>query len=86
MHKDSKYVLFLDDDVRLHPGTIGALTAEMEKNPDVCYYPPSVISCVDVHIWIIYCFHNSIFCLILVDNVCRYLSKLDTLLIYLRGV
>lgn len=39
MHKDSKYVLFLDDDVRLHPGTIGALTAEMEKNPDVCYYP-----------------------------------------------
>lgn len=36
MHKDSKYVLFLDDDVRLHPGSIGALTAEMEKNPDVC--------------------------------------------------
>ncbi|KAF5184177.1 Ceramide glucosyltransferase, nucleotide-diphospho-sugar transferase, partial [Thalictrum thalictroides] len=35
MHKDSKYVLFLDDDVRLHPGTIGALTAEMEKNPDI---------------------------------------------------
>ncbi|KAF3792308.1 hypothetical protein EJ110_NYTH00450 [Nymphaea thermarum] len=35
MHKDSKYVLFLDDDVRLHPGTIGALTAEMEKNPKV---------------------------------------------------
>lgn len=33
MHKDSKYVLFLDDDVRLHPGTIGALTAEMEKKP-----------------------------------------------------
>lgn len=41
MHKDSKYVLFLDDDVRLHPGTIGALTAEMEKNPDVYYYPIS---------------------------------------------
>lgn len=37
MHKDSKYVLFLDDDVRLHPGSIGALTAEMEKNPDVIY-------------------------------------------------
>lgn len=36
MHKDSKYVLFLDDDVRLHPGSIGALTAEMEKNPEVC--------------------------------------------------
>lgn len=35
MHKDSKYVLFLDDDVRLHPGSIGALTAEMEKNPEV---------------------------------------------------
>ncbi|KAL5729007.1 hypothetical protein ACHQM5_002020 [Ranunculus cassubicifolius] len=35
MHKDSKYVLFLDDDVRLHPGTVGALTAEMEKNPDI---------------------------------------------------
>lgn len=35
MHKDSKYVLFLDDDVRLHPGTIGALTAEMEKNPEI---------------------------------------------------
>jgi GT2 family glycosyltransferase len=36
MHKDTKYVLFLDDDVRLHPGTIGALTKEMEKNPEVC--------------------------------------------------
>ncbi|XP_059638216.1 uncharacterized protein LOC132280110 [Cornus florida] len=35
MHKDSKYVLFLDDDVRLHPGTIGSLTAEMEKNPAI---------------------------------------------------
>ncbi|MED6194963.1 hypothetical protein PIB30_033576 [Stylosanthes scabra] len=35
MHKDSKYVLFLDDDVRLHPGTIGALTYEMEKNPEI---------------------------------------------------
>ncbi|KAJ3678131.1 hypothetical protein LUZ60_001934 [Juncus effusus] len=35
MHKESKYVLFLDDDVRLHPGTIGALTAEMEKNPEI---------------------------------------------------
>ncbi|KAM1173708.1 hypothetical protein FF1_026364 [Malus domestica] len=35
MHKDSKYVLFLDDDVRLHPGSIGALTSEMEKNPDI---------------------------------------------------
>ncbi|XP_027358450.1 uncharacterized protein LOC113867368 isoform X2 [Abrus precatorius] len=35
MHKDSKYVLFLDDDVRLHPGTIGALTREMEKNPEI---------------------------------------------------
>ncbi|KAL4180773.1 hypothetical protein AMTRI_Chr12g234100 [Amborella trichopoda] len=35
MHKDSKYVLFLDDDVRLHPGSIVALTAEMEKNPKI---------------------------------------------------
>lgn len=82
MHKDSKYVLFLDDDVRLHPGTIGALTAEMEKNPDVCYYPIRVISFTNVHSLI----HNSILCLILVYIVCRYLFKLDTLLIYLRGV
>jgi len=37
MHKDTKYVLFLDDDVRLHPGTIRALTKEMEKNPEVCF-------------------------------------------------
>ncbi|KAI4377083.1 hypothetical protein MLD38_014769 [Melastoma candidum] len=35
MHKDSKYVLFLDDDVRLHPGSIGALTTEMLKNPEI---------------------------------------------------
>ncbi|KAG5087461.1 hypothetical protein JHK86_000073 [Glycine max] len=35
MHKDSKYVLFLDDDVRLHPGSIGALVREMEKNPKI---------------------------------------------------
>ncbi|XWS26775.1 hypothetical protein CRYUN_Cryun26dG0059200 [Craigia yunnanensis] len=35
MHKDTKYVFFLDDDVSLHPGSIGALTAEMEKNPDI---------------------------------------------------
>ncbi|XP_061345033.1 uncharacterized protein LOC133290901 isoform X2 [Gastrolobium bilobum] len=35
MHKDSKYVLFLDDDVSLHPGSIGALTREMEKNPEI---------------------------------------------------
>lgn len=35
MHKDTKYVLFLDDDVRIHPGSIGALTREMEKNPEV---------------------------------------------------
>lgn len=42
MHKDSKYVLFLDDDVRLHPGSIGALTAEMEKNPEVWLLKPLV--------------------------------------------
>ncbi|KAK8581770.1 hypothetical protein V6N12_071979 [Hibiscus sabdariffa] len=35
MHKDSKYVLFLDDDVRLHPGSIRVLTTEMEKNPEI---------------------------------------------------
>ncbi|KAJ4890949.1 Nucleotide-diphospho-sugar transferases superfamily protein [Raphanus sativus] len=35
IHKDTKYVLFLDDDVSLHPGTVGALTAEMEKNPEI---------------------------------------------------
>ncbi|KAJ8527972.1 hypothetical protein K7X08_015423 [Anisodus acutangulus] len=35
MHKETKFVLFLDDDVRLHPGSIGALTTEMEKNPDI---------------------------------------------------
>ncbi|XP_047167041.1 uncharacterized protein LOC124836032 [Vigna umbellata] len=35
MHKESKYVLFLDDDVRLHPGSIGALVSEMQKNPDI---------------------------------------------------
>ncbi|GJZ24405.1 ceramide glucosyltransferase [Tanacetum coccineum] len=35
MHKCSKYVLFLDDDVRLHPGSVGALTAEMIKNPEI---------------------------------------------------
>lgn len=36
MDKDSKYVLFLDDDVSLHPGSIGALAREMERNPEVC--------------------------------------------------
>ncbi|KAJ8750990.1 hypothetical protein K2173_016171 [Erythroxylum novogranatense] len=35
MCKDSKYILFLDDDVRLHPGSVGALTTEMEKNPEI---------------------------------------------------
>ncbi|CAI0628612.1 unnamed protein product [Linum tenue] len=35
MHPETKYVLFLDDDVRLHPGSIGALTAEMLKNPEI---------------------------------------------------
>jgi GT2 family glycosyltransferase len=37
-HRDTKYVLFLDDDVRLYPGTIGAITKEMEKNPEVCFF------------------------------------------------
>ncbi|KAK7272731.1 hypothetical protein RJT34_29532 [Clitoria ternatea] len=35
IHKESKYILFLDDDVRIHPGSIGALTREMEKNPEI---------------------------------------------------
>ncbi|XP_057447224.1 uncharacterized protein LOC130739027 [Lotus japonicus] len=35
MHKDSKYVLFLDDDIKLHPGSIGTLAREMEKNPEI---------------------------------------------------
>lgn len=35
MHRDSKYILFLDDDIRLHPGTIGAVVAKMEENPEV---------------------------------------------------
>jgi GT2 family glycosyltransferase len=48
MHKDSKYVLFLDDDIRLHPGSIGALTAEMEKNPEVWVFDMVmfVVSCI----------------------------------------
>nr|GEX35424.1 ceramide glucosyltransferase [Tanacetum cinerariifolium] len=37
MHKGSKYVLFLDDDVRLHPGSVGALATEMIKNPEQCF-------------------------------------------------
>lgn len=35
MHKDTKYVLFLDDDVRIHPGTIGSVVRDMEVNPKV---------------------------------------------------
>jgi GT2 family glycosyltransferase len=30
---DQGYVLFLDDDVALHPGTIGRLADELEKDP-----------------------------------------------------
>lgn len=37
MHKDSEYVFFLDDDVQLCPGTIGALVAHMMKFPEVHY-------------------------------------------------
>lgn len=37
MHKESKYVFFLDDDVQLCPGTIGSLVAHMIKYPEVCY-------------------------------------------------
>ncbi|KAG0616937.1 hypothetical protein M758_5G153300 [Ceratodon purpureus] len=35
MHKDSKYVFFLDDDVQLCPGTIGSLVAHMIKYPEI---------------------------------------------------
>ncbi|KAG6548219.1 hypothetical protein Mapa_010270 [Marchantia paleacea] len=35
MHKDTKYVLFLDDDVRIHPGTIGSVVRDMEENPKI---------------------------------------------------
>ncbi|CAM6111174.1 unnamed protein product [Calypogeia fissa] len=35
MHKDSEYVLFLDDDVRLHPGAIGNVVTKMEQNPKI---------------------------------------------------
>ncbi|XP_024399720.1 uncharacterized protein [Physcomitrium patens] len=35
MHKDSKYVLFLDDDVQLCPGSIGALVAHMIEHPEI---------------------------------------------------
>ncbi|KAJ7514182.1 hypothetical protein O6H91_23G031900 [Diphasiastrum complanatum] len=35
MHKECKYVLFLDDDIQLHPGSIGALVSEMEENPKI---------------------------------------------------
>lgn len=35
IHKETKYVLFLDDDVRLHPGTIGALVSCIEENPKI---------------------------------------------------
>nr|GEU83149.1 hypothetical protein [Tanacetum cinerariifolium] len=34
MHKGSKYVLFLDDDVRLQLRSVGALTTEMMKNQE----------------------------------------------------
>ena len=37
MHRNSKYVFFLDDDVQLCPGTIGALVAHMMKYPEVHY-------------------------------------------------
>ncbi|XP_010479328.1 PREDICTED: uncharacterized protein LOC104758197 [Camelina sativa] len=33
--KTPNMYLFLDYDVRLHPGTIGALTTEIEKNPEI---------------------------------------------------
>jgi len=49
MHKESKYVLFLDDDVRLHPGSIGALTVEMEKNPEVFI---ALLCFLSLYVWV----------------------------------
>lgn len=40
MHKDSKFVFFLDDDVQICPGTIGALVAHMMKFPEVGHCRP----------------------------------------------
>ena len=53
MHVESKYVLFLDDDVRLHPGTIGALVACMEEEPKVsipdnCIHILSLCELIDI--------------------------------------
>ncbi|GJP80107.1 hypothetical protein CLOP_g10337 [Closterium sp. NIES-67] len=31
---DSKYLLFLDDDIQCHPGTLGLLVSNMEANPN----------------------------------------------------
>lgn len=34
-HTSSKYVLFLDDDIRLHPDTVDVLVDAMEADPEV---------------------------------------------------
>jgi hypothetical protein len=75
MHKDTKYVLFLDDDVRLHPGTIGALTKEMEKNPEVCFFVNPLPSSIALAALTMYAFVPG-----------RYLYKLDIPLTYLLAV
>lgn len=99
IHKETKYVLFLDDDVRLHPGSIGALTLEMEKNPEVCI---EIFILFTLYIWAIlissfpsdnllvvrgplfYVCGLYIFSVFLL--CCRYSFRLDTHLIYPLGV
>lgn len=71
MHKDTKYVLFLDDDVRLHPGSIGALTAEMEKRPEVwlyLFYLLLLFDCDKYRTWflLVYFYLQHVFSLVLI--------------------
>lgn len=89
MHKDSKYVLFLDDDVRLHPGSIGALTTEMEKNPDVwSSYADNIYFIISSSFfWFMWLVNGGLlYGVNSVEMMCRYSFKLDTLLIYLQEV
>lgn len=90
MHKDSKYVLFLDDDIKLHPGSIGTLAREMEKNPEVylkkiCFlwwwlFLGVQLKYLLFHFLEIFWLNSSVLML----N--RYLFKLDILLIYHQEV
>ena len=53
MHVQSKYVLFLDDDLKLHPGTIGALVACMEEDPKVPLQIIVLTSCFHMNLSIL---------------------------------